>query len=64
MAAIVSLRDRLTAAPRNCSTNFIAPTHPNFHLPLDAAEWLFFGSQTQRDTVWRLSPPWWDVAVG
>jgi hypothetical protein len=38
MAAIVSLRGKRATAPRNFSTNFIAPTHPNFHLPHYAVE--------------------------
>jgi hypothetical protein len=38
MAAIASRRGKRAAAPRNFSTNFIAPTHPNFHLPLRAVE--------------------------
>jgi hypothetical protein len=38
IVAIASRRGKRAAAPRNFSTNFIAPTHPNFHLPHYAVE--------------------------
>jgi hypothetical protein len=38
MAAIVNRRGNRAAAPRNASTNFIALTHPNFHLPHTAVD--------------------------
>src|SRR5208283_4270090 len=64
IAATAIRRGIIAAALRNFPRNVIAPTHPNFRLPLKAGESIRQRSETQGQGVIRVSRPRLDVAFG